>query len=123
MLCLEFADFDSVTIGDFVFVMFHFRTKRLGLVLKSVVLVFLPLPLILWPIVGVIGSLLGGIGYGFFVPLIATFEAVGGGITDKLFHCVAVSSFSCFGIWYIGLMACLGVILKWFRSLLCGKLS
>ncbi|XP_023512953.1 uncharacterized membrane protein At3g27390 [Cucurbita pepo subsp. pepo] len=65
------------------------RTKRLGLVLKSVVLVFLPLPLILWPIVGVIGSLLGGIGYGFFVPLIATFEAVGGGITDKLFHCVA----------------------------------
>ncbi|KAG6570962.1 putative membrane protein, partial [Cucurbita argyrosperma subsp. sororia] len=74
------------------------RTKRLGLVLKSVVLVFLPLPLILWPIVGVIGSLLGGIGYGFFVPLIATFEAVGGGITDKLFHCVVVSSFSCFGI-------------------------
>ncbi|XP_022944680.1 uncharacterized membrane protein At3g27390 [Cucurbita moschata] len=65
------------------------RTKRLGLVLKSVVLVFLPLPLILWPIVGVIGSLLGGIGYGFFVPLIATFEAVGGGITGKLFHCVA----------------------------------
>ncbi|XP_022987036.1 uncharacterized membrane protein At3g27390 [Cucurbita maxima] len=65
------------------------RTKRLGLVLKSVVLVFLPLPLILWPIVGVIGSLLGGIGYGFFVPLIATFEAVGGGITDKLFHSVA----------------------------------
>ncbi|XP_038902285.1 uncharacterized membrane protein At3g27390 isoform X2 [Benincasa hispida] len=65
------------------------RTKRLGLVLKTVVLVCLPLPLMLWPVVGVVGSLLGGIGYGFFVPLIATFEAVGAGVTDKLYHCLA----------------------------------
>ncbi|XP_022140357.1 uncharacterized membrane protein At3g27390 [Momordica charantia] len=65
------------------------RTKRLGPVLKTVVLVLLPLPLMIWPIAGVIGSLLGGIGYGFFVPLLATFEAVGGGITGKLYHCFA----------------------------------
>ncbi|KAE8646810.1 uncharacterized membrane protein At3g27390 [Cucumis sativus] len=65
------------------------RTKKLGIILKTVVLVFLPLPLILWPVVGIVGSLLGGIGYGFFVPLIATFEAVGAGVTDKLYHCLA----------------------------------
>ncbi|CAK9315409.1 unnamed protein product, partial [Citrullus colocynthis] len=83
----------SVIVGlfpaHFFWTFFCFaRTKRLGLVLKTVVLVFLPLPLILWPAVGIVGSLLGGIGYGFFAPLIATFEAVGAGVTDKLYHCL-----------------------------------
>ncbi|XP_057428510.1 uncharacterized membrane protein At3g27390 isoform X2 [Lotus japonicus] len=63
------------------------RTKRLGLVLKVVVLLCLPVPLLLWPVVGVVGSLLGGIGYGFFAPLLATFEAVGEGVTNKFHHC------------------------------------
>lgn len=96
--------------------MFNFRTKRLGLVLKTVVLVFLPLPLILWPAVGFVGSLLGGIGYGFFVPLIATFEAVGAGVTDKLYHCLTVSSIFCVGIdrshLCFRIIACLAVILR-----------
>ncbi|KAK2647784.1 hypothetical protein Ddye_015273 [Dipteronia dyeriana] len=48
-----------------------------------VVVVALPAPLILWPIVGIVGSLLGGIGYGFF----ATFEAVGENVPDKCYHC------------------------------------
>ncbi|KAH9745441.1 hypothetical protein KPL70_004073 [Citrus sinensis] len=65
------------------------RTKRLGPVLKIVALSVLPVPLILWPIVGIVGSLLGGIGYGFFAPLIATFEAVGVDVTDKCYHCFA----------------------------------
>lgn len=65
------------------------RTKRLGPVLKIVALLVLPVPLILWPIVGIVGSLLGGIGYGFFAPLIATFEAVGVDVTDKCYHCFA----------------------------------
>lgn len=65
------------------------RTKRLGPVLKMVALLALPVPLILWPIVGIVGSLLGGIGYGFFAPLIATFEAVGENVTDKCYHCFA----------------------------------
>ncbi|KAJ0051404.1 hypothetical protein Pint_01801 [Pistacia integerrima] len=65
------------------------RTKRLGPVLKIVVLIVLPLPLILWPIIGIIGSLLGGISYGFFTPLFATFEAVGENVTDKFYHCFA----------------------------------
>ncbi|XP_016487134.2 putative membrane protein At3g27390 isoform X1 [Nicotiana tabacum] len=63
------------------------KTKKLGWVLKIALLVSLPFPLILWPIIAIIGSLLGGIGYGFFAPLIATFEAIGENITLKIFHC------------------------------------
>ncbi|XP_077216994.1 putative membrane protein At3g27390 isoform X2 [Tasmannia lanceolata] len=62
-------------------------TKKLGPVLKTLVLLFLPVPLILWPILGIVGSILLAIGYGFFAPLIATFEAVGEQVVDKLFHC------------------------------------
>ncbi|KAH7576588.1 hypothetical protein JRO89_XS01G0114200 [Xanthoceras sorbifolium] len=71
------------------------RTKRLGPFFKMVMLVALPVPLILWPIVGIAGSVLGGIGYGFFAPLIATFEAVGENVADKCYHCFVVS-FSAF---------------------------
>ncbi|KAL7185993.1 hypothetical protein ACSBR2_027862 [Camellia fascicularis] len=63
------------------------KTKRLGLVLKILVLVLLPVPLLLWPTFGIVGSILGGILYGFFAPLIATFETVGENVTDKCFHC------------------------------------
>ncbi|WCJ37343.1 hypothetical protein M5689_018490 [Euphorbia peplus] len=63
------------------------RTRRIGLVLKIVVLLLLPLPLLLWPVIGIIASVLGGIGYGFFNPLLATFEAVGQNVRDKFYHC------------------------------------
>ncbi|KAI4347820.1 hypothetical protein L6164_008599 [Bauhinia variegata] len=63
------------------------RTKRFGPVLKIVVLISLPLPLLLWPVVGIGGSLLGGIGYGFFSPLLATFEAAGEDVADKFYPC------------------------------------
>ncbi|KAK3444571.1 hypothetical protein EUGRSUZ_A01381 [Eucalyptus grandis] len=63
------------------------RTKRLGLILKVLVLTMLPVPLVLWPVVGIAGSVLGGVAYGVFAPLIATFEAVGENVTDKLYHC------------------------------------
>lgn len=55
------------------------------------VLVVLPVPLVLWPVLGVLGSLALGIGYGYFTPLIATFEAVGEHVADKLYHCFIVS--------------------------------
>nr|POF03383.1 putative membrane protein [Quercus suber] len=63
------------------------KTKKLGLILKILVLVSLPVPLVLWPIFGIVGSLLGGVGYGFFAPLLATFEAVGENVTEKFYHC------------------------------------
>lgn len=69
----------------------YFRTKRLGLILKILSLLLLPVPLVLWPIVGIVCSFLGGIAYGFFAPLLATFEAVGESVTDKFFHCFVVS--------------------------------
>ncbi|XWS47285.1 hypothetical protein CRYUN_Cryun14cG0139400 [Craigia yunnanensis] len=65
------------------------RTKRLGMVLKIVVLVLLVVPLVLWPVVAVVGSLLGGIGYGFFAPVIATFEILGQNAVEKCYHCFA----------------------------------
>ncbi|KAE9605153.1 putative nuclear hormone receptor, ligand-binding domain-containing protein [Lupinus albus] len=65
----------------------QFLTKRFGLVLKVVILICLPIPVLLLPIVGIVGSLLGGIGYGFFAPLLATFEAVGQDVEDKFYHC------------------------------------
>ncbi|XP_008777696.1 uncharacterized membrane protein At3g27390 isoform X2 [Phoenix dactylifera] len=65
------------------------KTKRLGLVLKVLLLLCLPVPLLLWPVFGILGSLLVGTGYGYFTPLIATFEAVGEGVINKLYHCFA----------------------------------
>ena len=78
---------------------FHNRTNRFGLVFKVVVLMCLPVPLLLWPTVGIVGSLLGGIGYGFFSPLLATFQAVGKGenVSKKIYHCFSVSENFCFG--------------------------
>lgn len=72
------------------------RTKKLGLGLKVLLLVvLLPVPLVLWPVLGIVGSLLVGIAYGFLAPLLATFHAVGENVTDKFFHCFVVShSFS-----------------------------
>lgn len=65
----------------------------MGLVLKIVVLLLLPVPLILWPIMGIVGSFLTGIGYGIFMPLIATFQAVGENVINKCYHCFAVIFF------------------------------
>lgn len=72
----------------------NFRSKKLGLVLKILVLAALPVPLILWPVIGILGSILGGVGYGFFSPLLATFEAAGENFSDKFYHCFAVCFFS-----------------------------
>ncbi|PIA56166.1 hypothetical protein AQUCO_00700487v1 [Aquilegia coerulea] len=62
------------------------KTKRIGLTLKILILVCLPVPLVLWPIFAIVGSLLVGLGYGFFTPLIETFEASGETISDKVLH-------------------------------------
>ncbi|KAF9600542.1 hypothetical protein IFM89_010028 [Coptis chinensis] len=62
------------------------KTKRIGLTLKILVLVCLPIPLVLWPILAIAGSLLVGIGYGIFIPLAETFEVSGERITDKILH-------------------------------------
>lgn len=64
-----------------------FRAKQLGPILKLILFICIPAPLIVWPVVAIAGSFLGGAAYGFFSPIFATFEAIGEGKTDKFFHC------------------------------------
>lgn len=65
--------------------------KQFGPVLKIVVCIsVLPIQLILWPVVGIVGSVLGGAAYGFYSPVFATFQAVGEGKTNQLYHCFYV---------------------------------
>lgn len=67
------------------------RAKKLGPVLKLVLCVsVLPALLILWPVVGILGSIVGGAAYGFLSPVMATFKAVEEGKTNKLYHCFYV---------------------------------
>ncbi|KAH9602448.1 hypothetical protein KSS87_010877 [Heliosperma pusillum] len=63
-------------------------TKKLGIVVKILLLLCLPVPLLLWLIVGIAGSFLGGAAFGFFAPLLATFEALGENATDKFYHTI-----------------------------------
>ncbi|EEF35434.1 conserved hypothetical protein [Ricinus communis] len=63
------------------------RAKQLGPVLKIVLCILLPAPLILWLAVGIVGSIIGGILYGFLSPVFATFDAVGEGKSNVLYHC------------------------------------
>lgn len=50
--------------------------------------------LVLWPISGFFGSIVAGAGYGFFAPVLATFEAVGEGKTDEFIHCFVDGTWS-----------------------------
>lgn len=63
------------------------KTKKFGVLLKGILFLCLPIPLTLWPIMGIIGSFLSGLGYGSFSPLMATFEAVIEGVPNKLVRC------------------------------------
>jgi len=69
---------------------FEGRTKQLGPVLKLVTCIAISVILILWPLIGILGSITGGAGYGFFEPVLATFNAVGEGKTDEFIHCFVV---------------------------------
>uniref|UniRef100_A0A2P2KJP8 Putative membrane protein At3g27390 isoform X1 n=1 Tax=Rhizophora mucronata TaxID=61149 RepID=A0A2P2KJP8_RHIMU len=63
------------------------RAKRLGLVLKVVLCLCLPAPLVVWPVFGIVGSAIGGVLYGFLSPIFATFDAIGEGKSNKLYRC------------------------------------
>lgn len=63
------------------------RAKQLGPVLKLLTCICIPVFLILWPVVGIGASIIGGALYGFLSPIFATFDAVGEGKTNDIFHC------------------------------------
>ncbi|XP_062217856.1 uncharacterized protein LOC133918134 [Phragmites australis] len=63
------------------------RTKLVGPVVKLLLLIVATAILILWLIVGIPGSVLSGLVYGFLAPIMATFSAIGES-KEKLFvHC------------------------------------
>ncbi|CAJ2669697.1 unnamed protein product [Trifolium pratense] len=71
------------------------RAKQFGPLLKLVICVcVLPVLLISWPIVGIVGSIVGGAAYGLLKPIFATIEAVEEGKDDKLYHCFADGTWS-----------------------------
>ncbi|KAL1194160.1 putative membrane protein [Cardamine amara subsp. amara] len=61
--------------------------KQVGPILKLFLCLCLPVAIILWPILGILGSVFGGAIYGFFSPIFATFDAVGEGKSYQFFHC------------------------------------
>ncbi|XP_068665696.1 uncharacterized membrane protein At3g27390-like isoform X2 [Aristolochia californica] len=64
------------------------RTKLLGPLLKLVMCIVVSVLLIIWPLFGITASILGGAAYGFFAPLVATFDAVGEGKSNEFIHCI-----------------------------------
>lgn len=74
-----------------LFLFFKCRTKQFGPVLKLVLCLCITVPLLLWPLIGIIGSVIGGAAYGLLSPIFATFEAVGEGKTNEFFNCIYVS--------------------------------
>lgn len=67
------------------------RAKHIGPFLKLIICTcVLPVLLISWPLVGILGSIVGGAALGYLSPIFATFEAVEEGKDDKLFHCFIV---------------------------------
>lgn len=77
-----------------------FRTKQLGIMLKVFVILLLPVPLLLYPVIAAIGSIMVGLGYGIGQPLVATFEAVGEGRTRKFYHAIVVSDIQLNFLWF-----------------------
>ncbi|PAN06858.1 hypothetical protein PAHAL_1G293300 [Panicum hallii] len=63
------------------------RTKMVGPVVKLLLLIAVTVILVLWLIIGIMGSILAGLAYGFLAPAMATFDAVGEGKEKPLLHC------------------------------------
>lgn len=71
------------------------KTPLYDLVLKAFLLLVLPLIAALWLAFGIVGSVLVGVGYGFFAPWIATFEAFRQNTEPRKFlHCLTDGTWS-----------------------------
>ena len=79
-------------MGSFVFM--HFcRTKRLGPFMKCLLILLSPMPIAIWTVVGVVGSVVMAIFYAFVWPVMETFKAVskeGLSFPTKLVKCLTV---------------------------------
>lgn len=52
------------------------RTNKFGVYMKILLISVVPIPIAIWTIVGVVGSAIMGIGYGFVWPVMETFRAI-----------------------------------------------
>ncbi|MQM04414.1 hypothetical protein Taro_037211 [Colocasia esculenta] len=65
------------------------KTNRINVALKLLFLLALPIVFGLWLALGIVGSVLVGLGYGFFAPWVSTFEAFRQDrVKDKFLHCI-----------------------------------
>ncbi|KAK3142257.1 hypothetical protein QOZ80_4BG0344270 [Eleusine coracana subsp. coracana] len=69
-------------------------TKLVGPIVKLLLLIAATAMLILWLIVGIPGSVLAGLVYGFLAPIMATFGAVGEGKEKPFIHCFVDGTWS-----------------------------
>ncbi|XP_034681293.1 uncharacterized membrane protein At3g27390-like isoform X3 [Vitis riparia] len=73
------------------------RTKKFDPYLKCLLILMVPIPIALWTVVGVVGSVIMGIGYGFICPVMDTFKAVsmeGVSLRTKLIRCFTDGTWS-----------------------------
>ncbi|XP_040377207.1 uncharacterized membrane protein At3g27390 isoform X2 [Oryza brachyantha] len=70
------------------------RSKLVGPVVKLLLLLAASVVLVLWLILGIVGSVLAGLVYGFLAPVMATFDAVGEGKERPLYHCFVDGTWS-----------------------------
>jgi len=68
-----------------------------GPIIKLLLLIAVTVILVPWPIIGIMGSILAGLAYGFLAPAMATFDAVGEGKEKLLLHCFLVQ-LTCIGV-------------------------
>ncbi|KAM4118027.1 hypothetical protein ACB094_02G169800 [Castanea mollissima] len=73
------------------------RTKKFGPFMKCLLILIVPIPIALWTVVGVVGSAIMGIGYGYVWPVLETFRAIsieGVPLHMKLFRCFTDGTWS-----------------------------
>lgn len=63
-------------------------SKQFGPVMKIALCLCISVVLILWPVIGIVGSVIGGAAYGFLAPMFATFKGVEEGMKNSFFHCI-----------------------------------
>ncbi|KAF5187984.1 transmembrane protein [Thalictrum thalictroides] len=71
------------------------KSKKFGPFMKCLLILFLPIPIVLWTIVGIVGCVIMGLFYAFIWPVIETFRAISkDGHANKLVRCITDGTWS-----------------------------